>query len=85
MRILNLVVTMVFFSAFSVVASTSRLPTCFTKSSPLATGTNAAPLSLPTPYALQCVRCFGLNRYAVAEADIPIKTRHSASTSPRDM
>lgn len=54
---------------------------------PLSAGEGLAlgTVTIPTRNGDLSISCLGLNRYAVAEADISIKTRQSASTSPSHM
>jgi hypothetical protein len=48
-------------------------------------GLTLGAVSIPAGNGEISITCHGLNRYAVDEADIPIKTRQSASTSPSHM
>ena len=48
-------------------------------------GLTLGAVSIPARNGELSITCLGLNRYAVAEADISIKTRQSRSTSPRHM
>jgi hypothetical protein len=48
-------------------------------------GLTLGAVSVPTRNGELSITCLGLNRYAVAEGDIPIKTHHSAFAPPSHM